>query len=119
MDCEFRKQPINYWWFRIHTQPIQQFIDISHSTFRNKSKEVITIPIENYLQEDYPLQAITWLDNHWINELSIHKDIEQYDMFCLRHFSSLYIVSERLKEAIEKHKFKGMTFQEATWLKII
>jgi hypothetical protein len=47
------------------------------------------------------------------------KEIEQYDFFFISHHTQHYIVSERLKIAMEKNKFKGMEFIEATWLKII
>jgi hypothetical protein len=54
-----------------------------------------------------------------IETLYMKKEIEQYDFFFISHHTQHYIVSERLKIAMEKNKFKGMEFIEATWLKII
>jgi hypothetical protein len=120
MSCEFRKQEYIYWWFRIHTQPIQHLINIQLSKFsglgdsETKEGAFDFSKFDATTQKNYSSETMGGIEI-----LYMKKEIEQYDFFFISHHTQHYIVSERLKIAMEKNKFKGMEFIEATWLKII
>ena len=121
MPCEFRGESLTYWWFRLHAQPLQHLIDVSRCVFYNNYNEpenLFKAPFDAYLKETYPMQAIMRGLDCWVKEIYVSKEIAQYDFFSLSHFPAVCLVSERLKEAMDKRKFKGVKFTEATWLKL-
>jgi hypothetical protein len=115
-SCEFKGKNYIYYWFRIHTQEIQSCIDFEHSKFiRGEGSSVLPNNYEQSKQQIYDYSIM----GHDIEVLYIKKEIERYDFFFLSHYPHYYFVSERLKHAMERKKFKGMEFETVDWIKII
>jgi hypothetical protein len=114
LTINFRGDDLEFWWFRVLVTTDFGDLDLDKSVFIKDGVIIKNIPTAELMKANNPIDASIIYAGCEMSVLGCKKEILQYDIFTVsnRAFGKCYIISERLKLALEKNKIKGIEFEE-------